>query len=156
MITLGEELATEEGKITVPTGKKRIVKRIQPHITYLTHESEKITIREKPSCIRNESYADVLNEVASQLANLPAFTARAKIATEGKPIEHTIRTLEPERGTRLDSIARARLSDIQAHNRDDGYTRLRQEVEAEIRQRQEQWREPPEDTHNTASIVKRY
>jgi hypothetical protein len=143
LLTLCEELAKEENHILVPTGQKRMVKRIQPHITYLTHESEKITIPRKTIMHPQRSYADVLNEVASQLANLPAFTARAKIATGGKPIEYTIRTLEPERG--LDRTAlQERVERIQARNRDDGYIRLRQEVEAEIRTRQNQWREPPE------------
>src|SRR5207253_4315308 len=84
--------------IRVPTGQKRLVKRIEPRISYLTHESEKITHPRKTIMHPQRTYADMHNEVASQLANLPAFTARAKIATEGKPTEFTIRTLEPERG----------------------------------------------------------
>src|SRR6266568_2541413 len=33
----------EKSPITTSTGERKMVKRIQPHITYLTHESEKIT-----------------------------------------------------------------------------------------------------------------
>jgi len=138
---LCEELAADP--IKVPTGKQRMVKRIQPHLTYLTHESEKITHPRIAIMHPQRSYADVLNEVASQLANLPAFSARAKFATEGKPIEFTIKTLEPERGLGRAAL-QERIERIQARNTDDGYTRLRQEVEEEIRTRQNQWREPPE------------
>src|SRR6266567_4287158 len=85
--TLCKEIATEEGKIMVPTGQKRMVKRIHPHITYLTDESEKI---QHP----RRAEQDVVNEMARTLTNLPPYTARAKITIKTGPDEYTIKTLE--------------------------------------------------------------
>ena len=94
-------------------------------------------------------YADMLNEVASQLTNLPLYTARVRMTTEAGQVEHTIRTLEAERGIGRTAL-QERIARIQEHNRTPdergiSYCRLRQEVEEEIRKRQEQYREPPEE-----------
>jgi ribosomal protein L20A (L18A) len=139
---LAEELAQEP--IRVPTGKKRMVKRIQPHITYLTHESEKITIPRKTIMHPQRTYADMLNEMASELANLPQFTAQAKIATEEKAVEHTVRTLEPERGIRGTAL-HERIANIKKQNIKSGYVRELATVEEEIRTRQEQCSQPPQE-----------
>ena len=97
LLTLCEAL--EEKPIKIGTGQKRMVKRIQPHITYLTHESEKLTIPRKTIMHPQRTYADMLNEVASQLTNLPVFTARVKITSDYGIKEHTIRTLDPKQDT---------------------------------------------------------
>jgi hypothetical protein len=148
---LAEELAKEP--IKVPTGQKRMVKRIQPHITYLTHESEKITHPRKTIMHPQPTYADVHNEVASELTNLPVFTARVKITSENVSEEHTIRTLDPKAqpdrkekpdGPLFGQALQERLASIKERNIQDGYLRERAAVEAEIRQRQEQRNQPPE------------
>jgi hypothetical protein len=142
-VTLCEELAKEENHILVPTGQKRMVKRKQPHITWLTHESEKITHPRKTILHPQRSYADMLNEVASQLANLPLYTARVKITADRQGVEHTAKTLEPEKGLGRTAL-QERIDRITEYNRQAGYIQTRQVVEAEIRTRQNQWKEPPE------------
>src|SRR6266487_19901 len=69
VVVLCEGLAEEP--VRVRTGRKGLVKRIQPHITYLTDESEKI---QHP----RRAEQDVVNEMARTLTNLPPYTARAK------------------------------------------------------------------------------
>ena len=143
---LAEELTKEP--IKVPTGQKRMVKRIQPHITYLTHESEKITHPRKTIMHPQRSYADMLNEVASQLTNLPAYTAQVRITTEAGLAEYTVRTLDPKHQPDKSLYGQAlqeRLDSIKKQNIQDGYMRSRQEVEEEIRIRQTQCSQPPED-----------
>ncbi len=57
------------------------------------------TGQHEPIYDKPRTYADVQNEIATRLANLPKFTARVKIIGTGDtPVEHTIKTLEPERG----------------------------------------------------------
>lgn len=92
----------------------------------------------------DQTPAERQDELANELANLPNYTAHIKIAVEGKPVEYTIRTLEPERGLRGGAL-HERIERIQAHNRDEGFTRSRQEVEKEISLRQELLREKPEE-----------
>jgi len=95
-------------------------------------------IYEKP-----RTYADVQNEIATRLANLPKFTARVKITVDGKPVEHTVKTLSPERGLGGRAL-QDRKDRIRANNRTDGYTRTRDEVEEEIRNRQNPPQAPPD------------
>ncbi len=142
LVILCKGLATDP--ILVGTGQKRMVKRIQPHITYLTHESEKITIPRKTIMHPQRTYADMHNEVASQLTNLPVFTAQVKISTETGRTEHTIRTLRPEAGLQGKAL-QERLDSIKQQNIDNGYVRERAKVEEEIKLRQEQFSKPQED-----------
>ena len=146
LVVLCEGLAEEP--VRVRTGRKGLVKRIQPHITYITHESEKITHPRKTIMHPQRTYADMLNEVASQLTNLPVFTARVKITSDNGIEEYTIKTLDPkqeESGRPLFGQAlRDRLTRIKAQNIHDEYVRERTAVEAEIRTRQDQCSEPPE------------
>ncbi|HYT46536.1 MAG TPA: hypothetical protein VEP90_29685, partial [Methylomirabilota bacterium] len=137
---LCEELAADP--IKVPTGKKRLVKRKQPSIHYLPLESERIT-HQQPS------EQEMTNRMVRELINLPLYTARVKITTATGIEEHLIRTLEPEKGIRGTAL-QARIERIQEHKRTPDergirYCRLRQEVETEIRQRQEQDGEQPEE-----------
>jgi hypothetical protein len=146
LITLCEEL--EQEPIKVPTGKKKMVKRIQPHITYLTHESEKITHPRKTIMHPQRTYADMLNEVASEIANLPVYTARVKVATDNGNEEHTIKTLDPKQEHDKPLFGQAlqeRKDRIKEQNIKDGYIREWTEVEAEIVKRQAQHSEdePP-------------
>src|SRR5258708_26544695 len=88
LITLCEELAKEP--IRVPTGQKRMVKRIQPSIHYLSKESERIT-HQQPS------EKEMTDRMVRELINLPLYTARVKTTTAAGIEEHAIRTLEPEK-----------------------------------------------------------
>jgi hypothetical protein len=149
--TLCEELAKKP--IMVSTGQKRMVPRKRTQIHYLPHPEKTFTHPRIAITHPQRSYADMLNEVASQLTSLPAYTARVRITTETGLIEHTIRTLDPKKepgkilfGEELEE----RIARIQKHNRTPdergiGYCRSRQEVEAEIIKRQEQYRKPPEE-----------
>ena len=90
----------------------------------------------------------MLNEVASHLTNLPLYTARVRMTTEAGRVEHTIRTLDPkDQADRplFGQALQARLERIRERNIQDGYVRERATVEEEIRQRQAQYREPPEE-----------
>jgi hypothetical protein len=144
MTVLAEELA--KVPIKVPTGQKRMVKRIQPHITYLPHESEKI---QHP----RRAEQDVVNEMARTLTNLPPYTARAKITIKTGPDAYTIKTLEiktldpkkhPDKPLHGQAL-QERIDSIREQNRQGGYVRPRHEVEEEIRTRQEQYHKPPEE-----------
>jgi hypothetical protein len=97
----------------------------------------------EPIYDKTRTYADVQNEIATRLANLPKFTARVKITVDGKPVEHTVKTLSPERGLRAIAL-QDRKDRIRANNRTDGYTRKRDEVEEEIRNRQNPPQAPPD------------
>jgi hypothetical protein len=128
LVTLCEELRADP--IMVSTGQKRMVPRKRTQIHYLTHPRQTISHPQR-------SYADMLNEVASQLTNLPDYTARVKIVTEGRLVEHTIRTLKPEDGLQGKAL-QERIARIKEQNIQDGYLRERTAVEEEIRQRQAQ------------------
>jgi hypothetical protein len=150
--TLCKEVATEEGKIKVPTGQTRMVKRKQPTIHYLTHESEKIT-HQQPS------EQEMTNRMVRELINLPLYTARVKITTAAGTEEHVIRTLEPEKGIRGIAL-QERVDRIHERNRTPdergiSVCRPRQAVEAEIRIRQEQYREQPQEPPEEPPISRR-
>ena len=122
---------------TMDSGQYEQDKRTQTH--YIMHSQR--------------AYADMLNEVASRLTNLPLYTAQVKITTEAGRAEHTIRTLDPKEQSDRPLFGQAlqdRIDRIQEHNRTPDergirYCRPQQEVEAEIRQRQEQCSQPPEE-----------
>ncbi len=63
------------------------------------------------------------------------------IGADDKPVEHTVKTVIPERGFRGITL-QDRIDRIRANNRQDGYCRKRSDVEEEIRIRQEQCSEP--------------
>jgi hypothetical protein len=144
LITLCKGLAADP--ILVGTGQKRMVKRIQPHITYIPHESEKI---QHP----RRAEQDMVNEMARTLTNLPLYTARAKITIKTGPDEYTIKTLEmktldPKKHPDKPLYGQAlqeRIDSIRDQNREGGYVRPRHEVEEEIRTRQEQYNKPPQE-----------
>jgi len=84
---------------------------------------------------------EMRNRIANQLVDLSDYVARVKI--KGEP-EHLIQTLDPKKqaekplyGQLLDN----RIERIKLHNRTVGYTRPRQEVEVEIRMRQDALRQ---------------
>src|SRR6266699_2289952 len=88
-------------------------------------------------------YADIRNEIANDIANLPKFTARVKIALDDtQNVEHMIKTLAP--GQVIARSLPQRMATIQAQNRKPDqfgrvYCRSRKEVEAEITNRQSSW-----------------
>ena len=113
---------------------------------------QQIVVRpEKTLTHPQRSYADMLNEVASELVNLPVYTARVRITTEAGLIEHMVKMLDPKQQsaksdrTLFGQTLEERLDSIKDQNIKDGYVRERSEVEAEIIQRQEHYSEPPEE-----------
>jgi hypothetical protein len=139
ILELCAELAKEP--IRVPTGQKRMVKRIRKQPIWLTDESDKITHPQPPS-------QEMTNRMARLLKKLPPYTARVAISTQAEIEEHTIRTLEPEKGIGGAAL-QERVARIQTYNRTPDERgiracRPRQEIEEEIRKRQEQCSQPPE------------
>jgi hypothetical protein len=127
--------------ILVPSGQYQQRKRTQVH--YLTtprktiqHPPVTITHPRKTIMHPQRTYADVQAEIASELVNLPQYTAKVKLSDgSGTTIEHTIRTEKP--GTGLSGQAlQERVERIREQNMKKGYLRKRAEVEAEIRDRQ--------------------
>jgi hypothetical protein len=150
LIDLCSLLAEEENHIRISTGQYQPRKRQQiimhPEKTF-AHPRKTIMHPRKTIMHPQRTYADVHNEVASQLTNLPVFTARVKIATDNGSEEHTIKTLDPKKEHDKPLFGQAlqdRIDSIKKQNIQDGYVRDRTAVEAEIRQRQEQCSEPPE------------
>jgi len=152
LVILCKGLATDP--ILVGTGQKRMVKRIQPHITYLTHESEKITIPRKTIMHPQRTYADMHNEVASQLTNLDNFMTKARYINSGERlVECTMRMLDPGQSPDKQLFGQAlqgRLDSIIKQNIQFGYLRERAKVEEEIINRQmhcsePQSKEPPDE-----------
>ncbi len=138
--------------MTMDSGLYQPRKRTQVH--YLTHPRQTLTHPRIAITHPQRTYADMLNEVASQIANLPVYTAKVKITVDEREDEHTIKTLDPKQEPGKPLFGQAlqdRIARIQAHNRTPStpgslpYCRSRQEVEAEIRQRQERCTEPPPD-----------
>jgi len=76
---------------------------------------------------------EMRNRIANQLVDLPDYTTRVKIKGD---TEHTIQTIKPVPGL-YGTLLQQRIADIQNRNRKDGFTRPRQEVEVEIRMRQD-------------------
>ncbi len=142
LLVICEELAKEP--IMVPTGQKRMVKRKQPHITYLTHESEKITHPRVAITHPRRSEQDMVGEMARVLKTLPLYTARVMSTTQAGLEEHTIRTLKPEKGLQGNALEE-RIARIQEQNIRDGYLRKRETVEEEMRTRHEHYQKPPEE-----------
>lgn len=117
---------------TMESGQYEQDKRTQTH--YIMHAQR--------------AYGDMLNEVASKLTNLPLYTARVRIMTQAGRVEHTIRTINPKEQPERPLFGQAlqtRLERIRDRNIQNGYLRERALVEEEIRQRQEQYREPPQE-----------
>ncbi len=134
--TLCEELAKDP--IRVPTGQKRMVKRIQPYITYLTHESEKITHPRKTISHPKQTEADMVGEMRRELINLPRFTAYCKIvkAVAGKQVvvKYKLFPEPPESGTDGAGSAEWKRAYITQRMHDEtlGYYKKRETVEQEI------------------------
>lgn len=95
---------------------------------------------ELAKAFETESFQATQTEIAARLLALPDNSAWVKIVEEGNVVEHTIKTLEPAKGL-YGKALQERINRIQVQNRADGYTRPRQEVEEEIRQRQEEYLE---------------
>jgi hypothetical protein len=103
------------------------------------------TGQHEPIYDKPRTYADVQNQTASTLANLPKYTARVKIiGSDDKSVEHTVKTLEPERGFRGIAL-QDRLDRIRENNIRDGYLRERVKVEEEITSRQKQCFDLPQE-----------
>jgi hypothetical protein len=118
--------------MTMDSGQYEQDKRTQTH--YIMHSQR--------------TYQDRLNEVASELVNLPLYTARVRMTTETGRAEHTIKTLNPKEQSErplFGQALQARLESIREQNIQVGYLRERAVVEEEIRQRQEQCSKPPEE-----------
>ncbi len=124
------QLALSQSPIlTMDSGEYEPEKRTQTH--YITHP-------QRP-------YQDMLNEVAKELVRLPKYTAQVKLTDENDAVvEYRITTMKPGTGL-YGKPFQERLDRIRERNMKDGYLRERTAVEAEIRRRQEQWREPPAD-----------
>jgi hypothetical protein len=125
MQVLAVEPILEGSGIRQPRKRQQIL--LHPEKTF-PHPRKAITHPQRP-------YADIQNEIANQLSSLPNFTARTRIIVEGQTVEHTIKTLEPEKGL-YGKALQERIVRIQTLNRRDGYTRARTDVEAEITLRQ--------------------
>lgn len=125
--------------ITLTSGLSQPRKRTQ--VTYITHESEKLTIPRKTILHPQRTHADMLNDIANQLRGLPRFTARVKLTDVSDTIvEYTLTTREPEKGV-YGRLLEDRFERIKLHTRTAGYTRPRQDVEVEIRMRQDALRQ---------------
>lgn len=128
--------------IRVPTGQKRLVPKYRTHLTYHTIPAKTILHPQR-------TYADVLKQVASELTNLDNFMARVRIKNaDERLVEYTIRTLDPKQQPErplFGQAMQARLDSIKEQNIQNGYLRERATVEKEIRQRQEQCNQPPEE-----------
>jgi hypothetical protein len=121
----------------------KLLSSLRQTMEILAHEPILVdTGQHEPIYDKPRTYADVQNETASKLATLPTFTALARIATENSTVEYSIRTLAPERGLGKAAL-QERIERIQAYNRNEGYTRSRQEVEGEIQRRQAQCSQMP-------------
>jgi hypothetical protein len=94
---------------------------------------------------QQRTFADVTNEVANSLANLPNYHARVRFVSSGEQVLKT-RPLPP--GLSGEALA-ARIEAIKRRNWEEGYTVYYQEAEKAIRERQAMWRgtdeadEPP-------------
>jgi hypothetical protein len=130
-------LADPNFHITIPSGQHQPRRRQQ-----LIPRPEKTL----PHPRRLEQ--DMVAEMARVLTNLPLYTARVKTTTGQGLEEHTIRTLDPKKDADRPLFGQAlqdRLARIKKQNIDHGYLRERATVEEEIRQRQDQYSQPPED-----------
>lgn len=137
LVRLCSLLTKEENQPKVLSHQYQPRKRTQVH--YLTHPRKTISHPQR-------SYADMLNEVASQLTNLPLYTAQVKITADGQIVEHTIKTLDPKQQPDrplFGQALQARLDRIKEQNIQNKYVRERAKVEAEIRSRQERCSQIP-------------
>jgi ribosomal protein L40E len=86
------------------------------------------------------SPADVADLLASELTTLPDYTAKVRIkdVSSKRIVEYTVRTVEPERNNVVWGEAlQQRMARIRAQNLRDGVVRPREEVEDEMRRRQD-------------------
>jgi hypothetical protein len=118
---------------TMDSGQYEPDKRTQTH--YIMHS-------QRP-------YQDMLKQVASELVNQDNFMARVRIKNaDERLVECTIKTLDPKQQPDRPLFGQAlheRLVRIKEQNIQDGYVRERATVEAEIRTRQAQCSEPPQE-----------
>jgi hypothetical protein len=128
--------------IHVPSGQYQPRMRTQIHL--ITHPRQTLSHPRIAIMHPQRTYADMLNEVASELVNLPLFTARVKIIEDGQKVEYTVKTLDPKQLPDKPLFGQAlqeRIDNIKEQNIQSGYLRKRSDVEEEIIKRQEQ---PPE------------
>jgi hypothetical protein len=83
---------------------------------------------------QNRAFADMENQIARDLTNQPNFQAKVKLLSG----EHTIQTKDTPPGLTGLQLAE-RIAQVQAQTRKN-YCKPRLEVEEEIRERQERWR----------------
>ena len=96
----------------------------------------------KPKC-QNRTFADMENEIARDLTQMPLYHARVKLV-EGEAEIKTVDPLPDINESNLD----LRITLLQRQMIQLGYCRDYKDVEKEIRERQERWRssgseEPP-------------
>jgi hypothetical protein len=128
-----------EEPVYVPTGQQELTPKKHLHVPSRLSEQEMIV------------------QVARLLRRLPLYTASVAITTQAGIEEYTIRTLDPKQDTNRPLFGQAladRIARIQENNRTPltpgvlPYCRSRQEIEAEIRERQAKCSkssEPPEE-----------
>jgi hypothetical protein len=92
--------------------------------------------QQEPIYDRPRTHADVRDELANQLANLPNHHARCKILLDGKPVEGVIKTNLADPPVSQPEFAR-RMERIRAIYLENGYGRERSEVQKEIMRRQQ-------------------
>ena len=98
--------------------------------------------------ITQRSYPEMESLIANELTNLPLYTARVKITIDEHGGEHTLKTLDPKQLPDRPLYGQAlqeRLDSIKELNIQEGYLRKLLSVEDEIRIRQEQCCEPPQE-----------
>lgn len=95
----------------------------------------------EPIYDRPRAYADVLNEIATGLANLHPYHAKCKMLQGGKVEEHNIRTLPAQEAGEAHDV-NERVERIKDNSR-RRYARPREEVRQQIRERQQAREEPP-------------
>jgi hypothetical protein len=112
---------------TMDSGQYEQDKRTQSH--YIMHS-------QRP-------YPDMEKQIAAELVKLPKYTARVKLTDENNAVvEYRITTMKPDTGI-YGKPLQDRIERIRERNTKAGYLRDRTVVEAEIRRRQAQWKEPP-------------
>src|SRR5690348_14262879 len=96
-----EELRTNpimvESGLSQPRTRKQVTYLAHPRKT-ITHPRQTITHPRVAIMHPQRTYQDVKNDIANQLSSMPDFTARTRITIEGQTVEHTIKTLKPEKG----------------------------------------------------------
>jgi hypothetical protein len=128
------------GRKTITPGQAfiRMLKALRGVMAILAREPILVDTGQYTAKYQIRTYADVENQLANELSQLPNFYARVRFVSTGEQVVKT----KPLPPLLSGAALEARIQAIKRRNWEQGYTRYYKDVEKDIRERQERLKRP--------------